>query len=503
MKKQILLASLLLTLPHWSEGKSLRTAEKLYLEKEKNLEELATELNNLGLHFSSSIYAAKYIKSSQKMKPDFEKVFEDLVVKTGVSTFLGISAEDLGRHKTPTAAFVLGMKAFKEKNYQLAYQSLRYIPDNHRFSSEKHMIQGSAMQLLDKSVEAIDHYRLCQKTAIKYTSKAKAEKLSRYYKVLEEQCLIHEARIHYKNKRYREAIKTYDKISKRSYRWPYTLLEKAWANYYLEDYNRSLGLITTYRSPLLESYFFPEAEVLGALSYFRMCLYYDANKTIEQYYKVYRERSKDLKELLVPHKNSHTYFLKMILAPIEEGEKKNPFIRNLLTQIRKKVKFSVDLITYNRAKKELAAIKKIKNRTKMIEEMELGLRVAVSHRTRLLNHFVKKNMFSFINDIHRYSYELFNINLEISQEKRTLLYENKKLISDRSRGSVENVNRKGNQHFWDFEGEFWADELGDYSFGLKSNCKTVGLNKKKTAKRLRKPKNKRQVKKINRVVSGR
>ena len=27
------------------------------------------------------------------------------------------------------------------------------------------------------------------------------------------------------------------------------------------------------------------------------------------------------------------------------------------------------------------------------------------------------------------------------------------------------------QYFWNFNGEFWADELGDHVFSLKSECK--------------------------------
>jgi len=68
---------------------------------------------------------------------------------------------------------------------------------------------------------------------------------------------------------------------------------------------------------------------------------------------------------------------------------------------------------------------------------------------------------------------MFNIKLEISSLKRDLVYSNKELVSDRSRGSLENVKRTDRQHFFTFNGEFWGDELGEYSFGLKSNCQRV------------------------------
>ena len=82
-------------------------------------------------------------------------------------------------------------------------------------------------------------------------------------------------------------------------------------------------------------------------------------------------------------------------------------------------------------------------------------------------------MFDFLNDVHRFSYKMFNIKLEIMFKKRDLLYKNKTLISNRGRGSRDNLNRTQQEHFYDFRGAFWADELGDYSFALKSNCEEV------------------------------
>jgi hypothetical protein len=39
----------------------------------------------------------------------------------------------------------------------------------------------------------------------------------------------------------------------------------------------------------------------------------------------------------------------------------------------------------------------------------------------------------------------------------------------RSRGVVR-PTRRDDQMFWTFNGEFWNDELGDYVFGLESEC---------------------------------
>jgi len=40
----------------------------------------------------------------------------------------------------------------------------------------------------------------------------------------------------------------------------------------------------------------------------------------------------------------------------------------------------------------------------------------------------------------------------------------------KKRGSLGRPGRRSNQYFWTFNGEFWADELGDYVFALRPEC---------------------------------
>jgi hypothetical protein len=65
---------------------------------------------------------------------------------------------------------------------------------------------------------------------------------------------------------------------------------------------------------------------------------------------------------------------------------------------------------------------------------------------------------------------MFNLKLELLSKKRDDLYNIGKKLEIRERGNQSNVNQNSSQYFFDFNGSFWADELGDYSFGLSSQC---------------------------------
>jgi hypothetical protein len=44
------------------------------------------------------------------------------------------------------------------------------------------------------------------------------------------------------------------------------------------------------------------------------------------------------------------------------------------------------------------------------------------------------------------------------------------VVEGKKRGDVKYIERNKKQYFWTFNGEFWADELGDYVFALRSEC---------------------------------
>ena len=441
---------------------------------------IAKHLMKEKYYYSSLLFMKSYLAQINKLpseetkeRKQIEKMIELLILKGGTMAFSYMPEHMLNRSKDiPSIALALAVRYEKQGKHNKALNILTSIPQDHRFSPEARMMEGSANLQTGKLKTAEKAYSSCIKRAKAMVKEVDHEKMKRYYRVLNNTCKIHQARLYYQKKDYKKADQTYEEIPKTSYRWPYTLIEQAWTHYNLKDYNRSLGVLVTYKSPLLKSYFMPEAEVLRALNYFRLCLWGDAEKVIEHYYKYYNKKSSRLRRILRKHKSSNTFFLRLATTPISKNEDKNIFIRNLMTQISKKVKFNIDIVSYKRLKNEIKHVKKMKA-SRFKKTLLRELKEEYKFRTIHLNNYVKKAMYKFINDMHRYSYEMFNIKLEISSQKRDLVYENKKLVADRSRGDQSNVNTSEDEYFVEFTGEFCAYELSDYSFALKSNLGIV------------------------------
>jgi hypothetical protein len=99
----------------------------------------------------------------------------------------------------------------------------------------------------------------------------------------DEICLWSKARIEFDKKEYKKAEEFYAQIKNTYEIWPKTLIERAWTNYHLKNYNKALGLISTIRFPMLKRYELAETYYLEALIYFELCYFGDALKVVDHF----------------------------------------------------------------------------------------------------------------------------------------------------------------------------------------------------------------------------
>ncbi|NOT78589.1 MAG: hypothetical protein HOP07_06250 [Bacteriovoracaceae bacterium] len=476
--KHLALIVILLMMTTQIEASAKGAYEIYQKDKSKSRDKkIAHELIDGSFYFSAIPYINNYLENNNEIDAELEADIETLVLKTGTMAVLNLEEKRLESFNNPSISLILGTRLFAKEQNTKAYEILSRIPDSHQFSAEAALIKGTIRNLERKNIEALNLYEACVNKSTAQENSSKGEKLKRYYNYLKETCIIRSARVNIEEKKYEQALLIYEKIDKRSYKWPYILLDQAWANYYLKDYNRTLGLTTTYKSPLLESYFFPEAEVLTALSYYNMCLWDDSLKVVDHFYDFYKPKAEALKEILGNNKNSNNYFLDLYYADSATRDNLNPFIRNLVTQTRKQVKFNLDLSSLKAAKDELALLKRLKNKNDFTQSLEVNLGSTIEFVSAKINYYIKKEIFTFINEIHKHSFSMFNLKLELLSKKRDDIYNAKALEENtRERGSDKNVKRKTSHYFFDFNGSFWADELGDYSFGLNSACPVSKTN---------------------------
>lgn len=404
-------------------------------------------------------------------KDDLNRL-EELLFFTGIELLEDYEPSMLNRFPSSSTRFILGRRQMQAKQYNKALEYFHKIHPDHRYYPEGKLLESQIYSQLGKRKEENAAVEGCLKSSEKNEASNDSEKIKRYYRMVYEICLVNKARHLFKDGKYEESLKAYNKIPKVSYKWPYIILEKAWVYYQMGDFNRALGLLVTYKSPLMETYFFPEAEYLAALAYFRLCLYDDSMTIVNQYYQSYRPRFTALESVLRKNQNTKNYFYNLMFKRGKELDKHEDFVRQIITRLKKQIRFSLDFNSVYKINREMRRIGA--NEKKPVQAILLPHLAEVrSNMVNKINYNAKTDVFQFLQSVPFFSSELFKLNLEILSKKKDLVYSNKKLIADRSRGDYSNLQRSANEHFWKFQGEFWADELGDYSLGLKSNCSTL------------------------------
>jgi tetratricopeptide (TPR) repeat protein len=397
----------------------------------------------------------KYSEPDAKTK----KYITKLVNKTGTHYFNTYNDIELRKMNLPTTNLIMAKRNLYLNKLFHALKRVNLVSKKSKLYPESLLVKGVIYTQKGDINNAINTFNKCIDASNDFISRV-SKKVKRYFSVIKESCQNNIARIHFNSKDFKKAIAAFEKVPKKSYLWPYTLIQKAWAYFHLKEYNRSLGVIMTYDSPLLDSYFQPEAQTLKALNYFKLCHYKKASDVIKTYHNVYKPRAKKIRKILSNGQKTRLYYQRLMRTKSSNISKVSTFINNLKTQVTKRVKYNLDLMTLKKIKKEYKANKNKAQRA--------TLRHINNDLLEQINHYVKLSFYNFINDINKQSANLFTINLEILSSARQKLYKSNKLAKVST--SKKEITRKPSEHFYTFKKEFWADELGEYSYDLENHC---------------------------------
>ncbi|MBI3534863.1 MAG: hypothetical protein HY072_05180 [Deltaproteobacteria bacterium] len=295
---------------------------------------------------------------------------------------------------------------------------------------------------------------------------------------LQGRCLAGRARTYYQMGNFIKADQTYEQINKKSMVWPDILFEEAWNSFGKEEYNRTLGKLASYKSPLLSFVFNSETDVLRAQAYLALCLYGDANEVINEFHTKYSTLGEEIKRYVESNSNNLGEFYQLGKSAFRDSlYTKNAFYQLINRFVRGP--YFQNLIDAERQiqQEKVVILQFSQMQTGVSQEPGYGftgfLNLVLNWRIRSLQLiggvFVKNSLIdyhtSLISDFDKIAF----IKLEmLSRAKHKLIFK-KPSVAERSRGNII-PSRRDDQYYWSFNGEFWLDELGDYVFGLESEC---------------------------------
>jgi tetratricopeptide (TPR) repeat protein len=454
---------------------SVRNAEVIFQRNKGDRNsylQIAEELINSKLYYSAIPFVKEYlnISNSKNTNLKLDYILEKIVSYVGIKQFEILPQGILKNSLTPTIRFIRAKKYFREGQYGPALKMLeRPISVDHPIHPFALQLEGSVYSIQKNYKLAMQAFDQCLDSARKRIFSADNKYGKKQLEINEEYCKLGKARTYFAAKLYEKADQSYGEFPKDSYVWPEILLEEAWTSFYLKTYNRTLGKLVTYKAPLLDHYFKPEVNVLRALTFFEMCLYVDATHEIETFYKTYLEPSKWLKNYLKANGSKYKKYYEISVNYLNNNLRANPILLTLLGDITKRTAYDELMDSYLRGRREIDSVKELPNtaiKNVLIENLRSSLRV----QRDLIGAYVRKALLVYYKNIFNTFEQMSYIKLEMLSYKKAQLYQFENDLY-RSRGDINYLTRQGHQYFWSFNQEFWVDELGDYVFALKPECK--------------------------------
>lgn len=375
--------------------------------------------------------------------------------------------------------YFLGHDHLYAQHHQEVVNSVDAIPDSFDRYPEALFLRGTAFLSLNQVDHGIDDFRKC--VLIVEQSRYTKEVTKEEVRELKNRCIAGVARGLYQARRYGESEEWYERIDIQTQVWPQVQYERAWNAVARGDYNRALGRLVTYKSPALSWFHDSEIELLRSLSYLQMCIYDEVDKEANAFTAKYGPLGDKMKQTLQAGSDGSVRSLVGYFRMGQRALEKKFFSDDPMDQVMNRFVRSPHFLQLSQSGSKVRRELNFLNSQAIAGRRGLGgfLRDVLNWRWQTAQEIGG----AFIRDRISTEYQalLGNVRtmdivkLEMLRRAKGQLEQSSSndatdVWGNKKRGSLGKPPTKDNQYFWDFNGEFWADELGEYVFSLRPEC---------------------------------
>ncbi len=294
---------------------------------------------------------------------------------------------------------------------------------------------------------------------------------------LRELSFLQLARIHYEHKQNRYAIFYYDKMPWGGESWLEGLWEASYAHYRVGDYEKTLGNLLTLQSPYFRDEWFPESWILKAIVYYENCRYPEARAILDEFHGAYEGVHAELDRLTTERTTPTALFDLLDETQKGRGAGARPVLRRVLkvaftdrdvkrlddSILEVEKELDVGLGERRAAFRGSALAKDLRaqlaaERKRLVEEAGARTRAKLEYERDGLRELLQQAL---------------RIKIEVARKEREALE------GALTRGGQVDVLRDyrfssavSDEHlYWPYDGEFWRDELGTYTYTMTKGCR--------------------------------
>ena len=280
------------------------------------------------------------------------------------------------------------------------------------------------------------------------------------------------------------ALNYFSNVGRDNAQWFESLFARTWASLMIGRFDSTLGTVVTLRSPFFTDIYFPEVNVVEAVTYYNLCQYDEVNNVIDYFFSVYPDYQKRMaawlenvstktgldvyKELLVMYKQAQAG---------ENTELPEAVLRNILTE-------NLFIRKYNHIKeieRELAIVEKSPDSFKnslVAQDVSKKMMYQLATLRNEAGVWLVQRVQYLNNELVQLIVDMRSIRFEMTDSMKSAL-EKEELYGKEVKEEEETVQKKTemnpsvpqNSYYYPFDGEYWEDELGYYFFNVDNLCK--------------------------------
>ena len=257
------------------------------------------------------------------------------------------------------------------------------------------------------------------------------------------------ARVLYEQGEFMDAYRLYREIEAPEYTLADVILEEAWAKFRERDYKKSMGLLVAFTAPSFQRLFKPEQYLLQTLIYMQYCHYGAARGALGAFQNRYGDVLHCIRQRGDLTENPQANRILRGLPPVQRVD---AYLKELVDEKTTLGELTVSeaFLEYVRPIYDLKTAQVERRREKVWNrEVERLKRI-------LFDYQEQANLLAYESGMHQY-------------KKVKEMYYSERLEGE-GKAKETSIPKFSRSTYFAFEGEFWSDELDDYTFLIEDYC---------------------------------
>ena len=288
-------------------------------------------------------------------------------------------------------------------------------------------------------------------------------------------------RLFYTARQYDAAVRYYDEIEQSDPAWLDSLFEISWTYYQVGNFDRALGNLHTLNSPYFVNEYYPESLILQAVIDLKNCHFPQVlgavDRFVESYKPLKEELELQLKRTQAP--NEFYYYLARLSKQDSQAALSNQLKRviNAALQDKRLRRLLQYVVQLNREVGRLEEMKKGMTRQRGMDYTTSLLGDLTSYRELVISdagEAAKSRLDRVRAELTDLLSQALRVKFETLRAQRAMLSLQKTMTADQvAELRAQKLARPpaDEEHmYWPFDGEYWRDELGAYTFVIANRC---------------------------------